>query len=172
VKQQMSQNHIEKTFLAAILCIGIFLFFTNLGNIYLWQDEAQTALISQTVLHDGVPRGYDGKNYFSQELGSEYGENYIFKWHTWLPFYITAAFLKIFGNNAFAARLPFALFGLGSVFFLYYLTKSLFNNKRAASMAALVLLVSIPFLLLSRQCRYYSMTAFFPHDHVWLPWGR
>jgi len=157
----MTQNNNEKIFLVAIFCVGIFLFFTNLGNIYLWQDEAQTALISQTILQDGIPRGYDGKNFFSQELGAEYGENYLFKWHTWLPFYIVAAFLKIFGNNTLAARLPFALFGLGSVFFLYYLTKSLFKDNRTAYMAALVLLFSIPFLVLSRQCRYYSMTAFF-----------
>ena len=141
--------------------MGIFLYCTNLGNIYLWQDEAQTALISQTILQDGVPRGYDGRNFFSQELGAEYGENYIFKWHTWLPFYIVAAFFKIFGKNTFTARLPFALFGLGSVFFLYYLTKSIFRNNREAYMAALVLLMSIPFIILSRQCRYYSMAAFF-----------
>ena len=46
VKQRVSQNRIEIVFLAAVLCIGIFLYCTNLGNIYPWQDEAQDELIS------------------------------------------------------------------------------------------------------------------------------
>jgi phosphatidylglycerophosphate synthase len=85
----------ERIFLLSVLCVSLFLFLANLGNQYLWQDEAQTAVISRTILTHGVPVGYDGKNYFSQELGSEYGKNYIWKWHTWLPFYILAAFFSL-----------------------------------------------------------------------------
>jgi len=72
----------------AILIGSAILLLANLGNQYLWQDEAQTALISKTILTEGVSAGYDGKNYFSQEEGAEYGKNYIWRWHTWLPFYV------------------------------------------------------------------------------------
>ncbi len=148
-------------FLAAVFVFGLFLYFTNLGNIYLWQDEAQTALISQTVLHDGIPKGTDGKNFFSQELGAEYSENYTYKWHTWLPFYVVAATFKIFGSSTYTARLPFVLFGLGSLLLTYFFSRRLFESNRIAMMSVIVLLFSIPFLILSRQARYYSMTAFF-----------
>lgn len=84
----------ELFFLLLVVVIASILFFANLGNIYLWQDEASTALISKTVLQYGVPKGYDGKNYFSQELGTEYGKNYIWKWHPWFPFYYLAVFLN------------------------------------------------------------------------------
>ncbi|MCP4112759.1 MAG: hypothetical protein GY749_45730 [Desulfobacteraceae bacterium] len=151
----------EILFLFFILIAGSLLLFLNLGNIYLWQDEAQTALISETVLQYGVPKGYDGKNFLSQELGIEYGENYIWKWHTWFPFYLLAAFFKIFGTNSFTARLPFAMFGLGCLFLIYFFSKSLWNDKKVAVMSASALLFSVPFLILSRQCRYYSLTAFF-----------
>jgi 4-amino-4-deoxy-L-arabinose transferase-like glycosyltransferase len=147
--------------LAAILIVSAVLFFANLSNQNLWQDEAQTALISKTILTDGVPRGYDGKNYFSQEGGAEYGKNYIWRWHTWLPFYILAGFYEVFGVSTFVSRLPFVLFGLGTIILLYYYAKSLWPGTRIPAIASSLLAISVPFLLLSRQCRYYSMAMFF-----------
>jgi hypothetical protein len=65
----LNDKNLERFFLLLILFVSLFLFLANLGNQYLWQDEAQTALISKTILTDDVPRGYDGKNFFSQERG-------------------------------------------------------------------------------------------------------
>ncbi len=160
-RQELSQQWVERIFLLSVFIASLFLFLTNLGNHYLWQDEAQTAVISRTILTHGVPVGYDGKNYFSQEQKSEYGKNYIWKWHTWLPFYLLAAFFKLFGISTFVARLPFALFGIGSVFMTYWLCKVLWQSQKIAVTATVLLLLSVPFLVLSRQCRYYSLAAFF-----------
>ena len=147
--------------LIIMLFFAAFLFLSNLGNHYLWQDEAQTALVSKTILTHGIPLGYDGKNYFSNELGAEYGKNYIWKWHTWLPFYATAASFLVFGINTFAARLPFALCGIATVILTYYFSKSLWKEKKVALLSSALLLLSVPFLILSRQCRYYSMATMF-----------
>lgn len=154
-------NSTQHIILLLIICVSVTLLLANLGNQYLWQDEAQTALVSKTILSDGVPRGYDGKNYFSQELGAEYGDNYIWRWHTWLPLYVLAVFYKIFGVSTFVSRLPFALFGFGTVLMTYFFTKSLWPNTRIPAVAAMLLAISVPFLLLCRQCRYYSMVMFF-----------
>lgn len=155
-------NHWSFPFLFLVLLfIGSFLLFKNLDNQYLWQDEAQTALVAKTVLSHGIPMGYDGKNSFSQELGAEYGENYVWRWHTWFPFYLLAGFFEIFGINTFIARLPFALFGLATIAIVYFFSCSLWMSRRAGLIAAVLLILSIPFLILSRQCRYYSPTAFF-----------
>jgi 4-amino-4-deoxy-L-arabinose transferase-like glycosyltransferase len=151
----------ELVVLLLIACSSLILLLANLGNRYLWQDEAQTALVSKTILTYGVPRGYDGKNFFSQEGGAEYGENYIWRWHTWLPFYILAAFYKVFGVSTFVSRLPFALFGFGTVILTYFFAEALWPKRRIAAILAGLLAVSVPFLLLSRQCRYYSMVMFF-----------
>lgn len=140
---------------------GATLLFTNLGNHYLWQDEAQTALLGRSVLEHGLPYGFDGVNSFSQEFGAEFGEDYIWKWHTWLPFYLVAASFKLFGESTLAARLPFALFGLGTVLLTYLASLSIWRNRGLAAAAVGFLLLCIPFLLLSRQCRYYSPAAFF-----------
>jgi 4-amino-4-deoxy-L-arabinose transferase-like glycosyltransferase len=150
-----------RIFLLVILCGSLFLLFANISNQYLWQDEAQTALISKTIFTYGVPHGYDGKNFFSQEQGREYGKNYIWQCHTWLPFYVLAVFFKVFGVNAYTARLPFLLFGFGTVLLTYFFSKALWSNMRITFIAIILLSISVPFLLLCRQCRYYSMVMFF-----------
>ena len=144
-----------------IMCGSACLLLANLGNQYLWEDEAQTALVSKTILTEGVPRGYDGKNYFSQEGSAEYGDNYIWRWHTWLPFYVLAGFYKLFGISTFVARLPFVLFGIGTVLLTYFFAKALWPGGRVPAIAAALLAISVPFLLLCRQCRYHSMAMFF-----------
>jgi 4-amino-4-deoxy-L-arabinose transferase-like glycosyltransferase len=143
------------------MCGSACLLLANLGNQYLWQDEAQTALVSKTILTEGVPYGYDGKNFFSQEEGAEYGDNYIWRWHTWLSFYVLAGFYKVFGVSTFVSRLPFALFGIGTVLLTYFFARQLWPGTRVPAIAAALLAISVPFLLLCRQCRYYSMTMFF-----------
>ena len=59
------------------------------------------------------------------------------------------------------ARLPFALCGVACVVATYQLALALWNDRRAALAAGTLLAVSVPFLILTRQCRYYSMTALF-----------
>jgi hypothetical protein len=146
--------------IAALVCLASTLMLVNLGNQSLWQDEAQTALIAGTVLDTGLPRGHDGVNSFSQELGIEFGENGLWKWHTWLSFYVCAASLGLLGTNTLAARLPFALFAIATVVLTWYTARSFWQDRRAAGLSATLLTLSVPFLILSRQCRYYSLAAF------------
>jgi len=161
ITNQRWTNAGKYTTLLVIVCGSLWLLLANLGNQYLWQDEAQTALVSKTILTYGVPRGYDGKNSFSQQTGDEYGDNYIWRWHTWLPFYVLAGFYKIFGVSTFVSRLPFALFGFGTVMVTYFFAKELWSDSRIPLIAAGLLAISVPFLLLCRQCRYYSAAMFF-----------
>ncbi|MCE5300926.1 MAG: glycosyltransferase family 39 protein, partial [Spirochaetia bacterium] len=142
---------------AVILVAGAVLIFTNLTDRPLWQDEAGTALLSQTVLKFGVPKGFDGVNYLSQVRGIEYGRNMMWRWHGWLTFYIEAVSLKIFGGNTFAARLPSALFGVLNIFLVYLLTLRLFNDRKTALIAALICALCVPHILLARQARYLTL---------------
>jgi hypothetical protein len=147
--------------LVLIVAATLTLLLSNLGNQYLWQDEAQTALIAKTVLAHGVPLATDGRNSFSQELGNDYGPGGIWLWHPWFQFYATAASFALLGVSSFTARLPFALFGAATVVLVYYFGLLLWNSRRAAVLAAVALASSVPFLLLARQCRYYAPEAFF-----------
>lgn len=144
-----------------IFIVAAVLLFSNIGGQCLWQDEAQTALVARTILTQGTPHGFDGRNFFSQESGAEYGNNYIWKWHTWLQFYVIAPFLMVLGSTSAAARLPFSIFGLATVILIYFLAAALWKSRRAGLYAAAGLALSVPFLIISRQCRYYSPSAFF-----------
>ncbi len=154
------QKKAEKIFLVILIVIATFLLFTNIGNQYLWDDEAQTALLANSISTYSFPMGRDTVNTYSQENGAEYGLDLIYKWHPWLSFYVTALFFKVFGVNEFGARFGFALFGLLTVVLVYFLGREL-SDRRVGMSASILLLFSIPFLLLAKQCRYYSLTMFF-----------
>ncbi len=170
----------ELIFLAIVLCASLALCLVNLGNHYLWQDEAQTALISKTVLTHGTPQGYNGLNYLSQEIGAEYSNpengDYTWRWHTWLTFYVLAAFFKLFGEGTLVARLPFAIFGIATVFMTYAFCRAYWKDRKVALFTAALLLLSVPFLILCRQCRWYSLSTFFSmwclHAYVGLLQGK
>jgi len=155
-----NRDFYNKIIFSVILLCALFLLFFNLGNQYLWQDEAETALVSKTILTDGIPRATDGTNSFSQLQGRDYGKNNIWIRHTWLPFYVLAGFYKIFGETTFISRLPFAIFGFGTIVLTYFFAKTVWGRRISLIVAAL-LVCCVPFLLLSRQCRYYSMVMFF-----------
>jgi 4-amino-4-deoxy-L-arabinose transferase-like glycosyltransferase len=157
----------ERVVVCLLAALAGLLLLANLGNQYLWQDEAQTALLARTILSAGVPLGYDGRNHFSQELGVEYGEDGIWKWHTWLSFYLVAGSFALLGPGTFAARLPFALCGVACVLLTYATARSFWRDRHAATAAALLLALCVPFLVLSRQCRYYSLTAFLCLAALW-----
>jgi 4-amino-4-deoxy-L-arabinose transferase-like glycosyltransferase len=144
-----------------ITLIAAVLFISNLGNHYLWDDEAQTALIGKTILSYGLPLGHDGINSFSQEEGAEFGKNLIWKWHTWLQFYLPALFFMIFGVSTFTARLPFALIAIATIPLIYFFSRFLWKSEKAGLLAAILLTINVPFILLGRQCRYYSLASFF-----------
>jgi 4-amino-4-deoxy-L-arabinose transferase-like glycosyltransferase len=147
--------------LAAVLALAALLSLWNLGSAYLWQDEAQTALLARTILDHGLPLGFDGRNHFSQDQGLEYGPGYLWRWHNWLPLYVLAFCFELFGQHTAVARLPFALFGVATVALVWLLGRELWRDHRAALAGATLLSLSVPFLLLARQCRYYAPTAFF-----------
>jgi 4-amino-4-deoxy-L-arabinose transferase-like glycosyltransferase len=140
--------------------LGALLIFAGLGQRYLWDDEAETALLAERVLRFGVPLAWDGASLVSQECGQDYDQNYVWRQTPWLPIYVAASSFKLFGVGTFAARLPFALLGLLAVPSMYLLARRVFHDWTTAHLAAASLLFSVPFLLHVRQCRYYSLAIF------------
>lgn len=157
----MTDKKREYLFLVIVLFVASVLLLANLANSYLWQDEAETALISKTILKHGIPLGHDGKNFFSQVGADAYGEDYIWTLDPWLPYYLLALFFKIFGVSTFTARLPFALFGIATIALTYFFAKSFSKDKKTAAIATTLVILSVPFLNLCRQSRYYVLVAFF-----------
>ena len=164
-----SAKSIDPIFLL-LLPISIFFLFANLGNSYLWTDEAQSAILSRNILTFGYPRTFDGINtlkIFGQNWDhfGQYGKYYLWTVQPWLPFYITAASFALFRVSTFFARLPFVIFGLGSILLTYLLAQKLFQNRTISRISTMLLVLSVPYLLHMRQSHYYALLPFFS---LWL----
>src|SRR5438093_9912780 len=81
--------------LALVAVLGTFLIFGGLDRRYLWDDEAETALLAQRVLRFGVPVAWDGASLISHECGADYDDNYLWQQTPWLPIYLAAASLAL-----------------------------------------------------------------------------
>ncbi len=154
-------------FWIVLILLTPLLLFPNLGNQFLWQDEAETALLARSVALHGYPLAHDGRRTITDQPGSpDVNDAGVWIWTPWLQLYPVAASFALLGESARAARLPFVLAGWASVLLAYGLFRSMVQ-LRTARVAALLLLFSVPFLLQLRQCRYYAFVALFTLLHVW-----
>ncbi|MBI3288159.1 MAG: hypothetical protein HYZ74_01420, partial [Elusimicrobia bacterium] len=148
----------------SLLGLGALLLFWNLGRPALWQDEAETALRAESILETGAPRmTLNGARVTAQPSLTAHEGNAagVWTWNTWLPAYLVAASFAVLGRTPLAARLPFALAALATLFLFWRLFEEDEDAKRPwAAQAGLALLVLSPaFLLFARQARYYALTA-------------
>jgi 4-amino-4-deoxy-L-arabinose transferase-like glycosyltransferase len=148
------RNRLLLVLLLAVSAVGLF---ASLDDRYLWDDEAENALLARSVLVHGLPIARDGAHVISQICGRDADDNYLWSLFPWLPIYLTAGAFKVLGVSTFAARLPFALAGVLAVLSVYRLGMRLFAHRGIALLAATFLAASVPFLLHARQSRYYAL---------------
>src|SRR5438552_18313561 len=146
---------------ALIAVIAAGLIFTNLGSDYLWADEGDTAVLASSILKFGVPKAWDGVTFTDSDLGARENQQLIMVGTPWVQYYVAAASFLLFGENTFAARLPFALAGCVTVLLGFQLIRRLTGDWRAAFCGALLMLCSVQFLLYAREARYYALAMAF-----------
>jgi len=149
--------------LVFVLAVAGFLLFYHLGQRPFWQDEAETACLAKNVLKTGLPYAFDGVNVVSQEEAREFDKTgqYLWRWSPWIQIYMQAAGFAVGGLDTAAGRVPFALAALLSIFWTYRLVRRHFGDRSLALMAAALLTLSVPFLLIGRQARYYAPGTLF-----------
>lgn len=158
----------DRIFLAGILLVASLLLCTRLDDRFLWQDEAETALLAQSVLVHGVPTAVDGDRVISQEGGAEFRrDDPRWFWTPWLQHYAAAASFALLGPSTFSARLPFVLFALGAIAVTWALAREIDPGDWTPHASVVLLTTNVPFLLHARQCRYYAPAAFFALLLVW-----
>lgn len=176
---------IELAALGAILIVAAVLTFWRLDAIYLWQDEANTAVLAVRMLDSGRPLAYDGRNLLTNDnfaaedratigqrtTSAAAGVDYIVargdlkpdtSWifHPWGQFVAAAAGIKLLGQTTLGPRLPFALAGFLSVLLLYWIVRRATSDPQMALMASAFLTLNAGWILHSRQARYYALSGF------------
>jgi hypothetical protein len=166
--------------------IAALLLLWGLADKYLWQDEAQTAVLGARMLRFGRPLAYDGRNLVTIDIFAaedtrtigqrtasaqaaidyyvrrgDFKSDTVWKFHPWGQFIVAGASFKVLGQTTLAARLPFALAGLLTVLLLYRFMLVYFDSPLMAQLAAVFLLFNTYWILHMRQCRYYSLSSLF-----------
>src|SRR5713101_2831378 len=131
---------------AVVAVIGAVLIFTNLGSDYLWEDEGDTAALASNILKFGVPKAWDGAAFLDSDHGARLNRDLVMVTHPWVQYYLTAAGFLIFGQNTFAARLPFAIAAWMSILLVYFFLWRLLRSRLIAFSAAALLVFSVQFL--------------------------
>src|SRR3989344_8160968 len=118
-------NRYHSFLLLLVILIAFILRFFDLGQIPrgLYQDETAIGYNAYSILSTGKDEW--GKNFplYFKSFGDYKLPVYM---------YFTVPSVKLFGLNAFAVRLPSALFGLATVCLVYFLVKELSKNDSLA----------------------------------------
>ena len=154
-----SQSRLPDAAVALITLLSVPVFLYGLGATYLWQDEAQTALLARSVLRHGVPMVGSGADSLSAVMGGDAGTNGIYFQISWLQAYVTALSFKLFGESSWSARLPFAVAGWLCVPLSAWVVQRAGGGRSAARIATVFIATSVPFIVCARQSRYYALTA-------------
>lgn len=141
----------SKVLLGVLVVISSFLIFWNLGKNHLipW-DEAIYAKIAKNMVLDNK---YIVQRWYNLWESVWYEKPPLYMW-------CMAFFMKFLGFNAWAARLPSAIFGLGTMVITYLLGKKLFN-KTVGFLAGLALVTTTQFLYYSRASMLDITATFF-----------
>lgn len=148
------KRYITPIILALIIIVSIFLrlFKLNLIPPSLSWDEASFSYNAYTIANWGKDEW--GKTWpLSFRSFGEYKNP--------VDIYVTAPFIKLFGLNEFATRLPAALFGVANVVLIYFLVKLLFKSEVGALASSFFLAVSPYNLQFSRHHHELNIAVFF-----------
>ncbi len=126
----------------------------------LWGDEAENALFARNLLRFGNLKGWDGVNIMGLEDAVYLNKDLVNHMSPPAQFYITASSFALFGESSFTARLPFIIFSVLSVLIFYNTSLIITKNRRTSVLSLWIISLSIAFILMSYQSRYYSVTIF------------
>jgi hypothetical protein len=132
-----------------------------------WDDEASTALFARALLHSGSLDAWDGRNVNSFRGGINLDEHLRSSEGIPLQHYVAAAGMEVLGESTWAARLPFLLVGLATLWLLSRWAWGMFGTAFPAWLPALLLAGNVPYLLYITQCRYYALVMGFSVALLW-----
>ena len=142
----------------SVIFLSSFFLFKNLGYYALWDDESVSALVANGIQRTGDTSAFLDHNIVAYRSGLLVRDG---KDRSTPPLstYLTAGAFSLLGVDAFSARLPSAIFGIGTIVLLIWFCKN--YTLKAQSIFYLGLLGNVSMFLFCRQARYYAASLFF-----------
>lgn len=142
-----------------VALLSTFLLIYNLGSTPFWDDEASVAWFSKNLNGGCQLFAYDGNNAFFYRNGSLIDHNFIYN-NPPLDIYFAKISSLLFGETNFGFRFGFVLLGVFSIYVFYKIIKKTIDNRRWQFFSFTCFILSVNFLLFSRNCRYFSIELF------------
>jgi hypothetical protein len=139
-----------------LLVVSAVFLFDRLDHYALWDDEALVALSAKGVLRTGDTSAVVDHNVVAYRDGILL-KNLHDRSTPPLPAYLTAASFAFFGERAWAARFPFALFALACVILIVRWLWRAQASLLLWMLMGMAVIGNVSFFLFSRQCRYYAV---------------
>ena len=153
----MEKNKLYLVILVLIILLGLMLRIYHLGVPFAGFHAVKEAQFADMAQHF-----QKGGNYFIPETSFEGVNTNVF-----LPGWFIMWSWNIFGNYEWAARLPFLIMGVLSLFLIYLIGKNLYS-KRVGLIAAFFLAISPMAAYFSRNAQGESPLVFFSLLTVYL----
>jgi len=154
--QQSVKSLNSQRIVAYLTVLAGLLAFWGLGNHDFWDDEALTAVYGRNLINTGTLIGWDGQNLMGYGMRALLNEDMISTYAPPLQYLVSGLSLKIFGDNPAGGRSLFVLVGLFSIPLVAAWYKHEFDSEDFW-IVALILALSVPYLLYIRQVRYYPL---------------
>ncbi|MCI4324306.1 MAG: glycosyltransferase family 39 protein [Thermoplasmata archaeon] len=127
--------------LSVFVVVAAYVRLHDLGQLSLWNDEAQSTLVAFSIVQYGYPVIH------AQHLINNFEPLYP---------YFEALSIAVLGHSNFAYRLPSAIMGIALVPLSYYLGSRLRDRYVGITLAAMTAFSS-EFIAWSRQARWYIL---------------
>jgi 4-amino-4-deoxy-L-arabinose transferase-like glycosyltransferase len=135
-------------YVSGLVAISLLFIFVRLGGRALWDiDEGMHSVIAQNMVNSGdwITPVFNGEPFLDKPP--------LFNW-------LGAACFSLFGFSESVARLPSAILGLGCVLITYLLGRQV-KSRATGFVAAIILVTSLEFMVLSRMVQYDVPFTFF-----------
>ncbi len=143
----------------AVVVLSGLLLLPRLGSQCLNGEEATVALLAERALKYGLPLAHAEEGLVTQEWGYDSNRHGVWVMTPWLPIYVCASGILLFGDNTFAVRLPFALAGVISATLLYFVARGIGYSHLTSIGCALLLAVNVQFLLFCRRVGPHALAV-------------
>ena len=146
--------------------VGLWLLYAGfsgwqLGHYALWDDEANTALLAQSVWATGDTSAWRGDNLIAYRHGAELNAAWKARYVSPLQYYVAAPFVGWLGATSFAARLPFWLCGLLAFALVLHRLFQQEASPLVVGLWAIGWFGTVSLTLYIRNARYYALTLLF-----------
>ncbi len=166
-RQQLEKSFNPQRVVDYLTVLAGLLAFWGLGNNDFWDDEAFTAVHGRNFMNTGQLISWDGRNLIGYGMLGVVNEDMITTFAPPLQYLVGGLSLRIFGDSAGGGRSLFVLIGICSIPLVAAWFKYEFDSEDYW-IVALILALSIPYLLYLRQFRYYPLALTFAFGLLWV----